>query len=108
MSLCPHSPVRSAASRLLSEYHLHETAGSAIATWPAWSGKGAGGWTHDELALAGEVAGVDLCERVVALAEGSAVDVGREEADGGEDALVEGRAEGLRAKVKGQGADEAW
>ncbi len=48
--------------------------------------------THDELALPGEVPVADANEGVVilALAERRGVDVGPEEADGGQDALVEG------------------
>ena len=55
------------------------------------------GGTYDELALAGEVAVADADEGVVvlALAERRGVDVGREEADGGEDALVEGGLVGV-------------
>ena len=49
------------------------------------------GGTYDELALPGEVAVADADEGVVvlALAERRGVDVGREEADGGEDSTVE-------------------
>ena len=49
------------------------------------------GGTYDELALAGEVTVADADEGVVvlALAERRGVDVGREEADGGEDSAVE-------------------
>ena len=53
--------------------------------------------THDEFAFALEVAVAHADEGVVvlALAERGGVDVGREEADGGEDALVEGGLVGV-------------
>ena len=55
------------------------------------------GGTYDELALPGKIAVTDTDEGVVvlALAERRGVDVGREEADGGEDALVEGGLVGV-------------